>query len=409
MPINNLNIEIIPSDQFWNVVQYMPNPNEILTDHKGFVQTIKDMKKDPKIGSHLRMRKDIVASLPWRITQADSPDNVFELIKNNLREKLNWEQDIKEFLSAIEYGYSLSEVLWRERESYWLPDSLKNRKPENIRFKTFIEESDGGKKSIWLPFWLPENKVLEDKYKFLVYRNNPEAEDPYGTSDLMMCYWPWRFKQLGWEFWLEAARKCGAPSIVALFDSNDIRDATEKAKILSESLAEIEGGSGVALANVKEIQKLEMTGNLQDFQTLINTCNAEISFALTTQTLSTQEGEFGTRAQATVHDSNLLRVCYGDAKALAGTLQCLIDWMVEINFGKNIPSPKGEFDLKAYASLAEVILAIDAGIPVSKSTLYDRYALPQPKDEADVFLKPASLSQPDLIGLSDSKKKLKIR
>ena len=403
-----LNMEIIPTDQFNNIIKYLPNPNDLLGDKKNFTQTIKEMKTDSKIGSHLRMRKDIVSNIPYRITQGASPDNVFDFVKDKLKEKLDWEQDIKELLSAIEYGFSLSEVLWINRNGRWQPESLRNKKTENIQFKSFREKNEDGERSIWMPYWLPLNKILDENYKFLIYRNNPEAEDPYGTSDLMMCYWPWRFKKLGWEFWLTAADKCGAPSIVALFESNDWRDAEKKAKELSEQLSKVEGGSGLALANVKQVEKLEMTGNLQDFQTLINTCNTEISFSLTTQSLSTQESEHGTRAQATVHDANLLRVCYGDAKALTGTLQTLIDWMVEINFGKNIPSPKGEFDLESYASLPEVLEAINAGVPVSKSALYDRYALPEPKDEKDIFKKPTTNNDP--YSFSDaSKKKLRIK
>lgn len=386
MDTKKLQIEVIQPEAFWSVVSYLNTPSALMTDRGGFFATVDEMILDAKIGSHLRMRKDIVSAFPYNIDQKNAPDNVYEFVKDNLKEFLNWENDIKEFLSAIEYGFSFSEILWTQKNGYWVPDSLRNKKPTSILFKLDYDTIAGGKRSKWVPVLSNGNIPLTEERKFLVYRNNPRAENPYGTSDLLMCYWPWKFKQLGWDFWLAAAKKAGVPSLAALFDAQDPVKAKESAAVLSDTLEQVEGGSGVALANVKDLKVLSMSGVLADHKVLIETCNQEISFALTTQSLSTQEGAYGTRAQATVHDANLLRVCHGDAKALNGTLQQLIDWMVELNFGPGVPSPKGEFDLESYASFEEVIKAITAKVPVSKEKLYSRYGLPKPKDTEDSFL-----------------------
>ncbi|WP_435372790.1 phage portal protein family protein [Treponema phagedenis] len=50
-----------------------------------------------------------------------------------------------------------------------------------------------------------------------------------------MCYWPWRFKQFGWEFWLKAAKKAGVPSIVALFESTNTEEARNAAQAISQN------------------------------------------------------------------------------------------------------------------------------------------------------------------------------
>lgn len=398
-------MEIIEPSQFWSVISYLPNPASFISDRGSFFATVDEMLLDAKIGSHLRIRKDIVASFPFVIDQANASDEVYAFVKDNLLENLNWENDIREFLSAIEYGFSLSEVLWSRENGYWTPDSVRNRKSDQIVFKTDYIQVPGGRKSIWTPVWTSGYRVLSEPNKYLIYRNNPRAENPYGTSDLLMCYWPWKFKQLGWEFWLAAARKCGVPSIAALFDAPDEKKAQDAANVISSTLEQVENGSGLALANVKSVEVLGMSGNLADHKILIETCNQEISFALTTQSLSTQEGEYGTRAQATVHDANLVRVCHGDAKALQGTLQQLIDWTVEVNFGKGVPAPKGAFDLESYATFDEVMKAIEKKVPVSKEKLYTRYGLPRPKisDPDDVFV--VEDSAPSSFALSDDSKK----
>ena len=196
------------------------------------------------------------------------------------------------------------------------------------------------------------------------------------------------------------------PSIVALFDidTTDEKKAQEKARIVSSTLAEMESGAGVAFANVKSVTPLPISGNVEGHKTLIEVCNNEIAFALTTQSLSTQEANYGSRAQAEVHDANLVRVAHGDAKALQGTLQTLIDWMVALNFGENVPSPKGYFDIKNYATFQEVMQAVQNKVPLSKEALYTRYGLPRPEDDNDLFI--VENPQPQTpFNFSDSKKK----
>lgn len=81
--------------------------------------------------------------------------------------------------------------------------------------------------------------------------------------------------------------------------------------------------------------------------------------------------------------------------------------MVELNFGKEIPSPKGEFDLQSYASFEEIMQAIQNKIPVSKEALYTRYKLPRPKNSEDEFVLPEI--QNDGFALSDKPSKKKDR
>lgn len=90
--------------------------------------------------------------------------------------------------------------------------------------------------------------------------------------------------------------------------------------------------------------------------------------------------------------------------ALQGTLQTLIDWMVALNFGENVPSPKGYFDIKNYATFQEVMQAVQNKVPLSKEALYTRYGLPRPEDDNDLFI--VENQQPQTpFNFSDSKKK----
>lgn len=386
-----LKAEIIKLEEFERFLSFLPNPEELLGDAGRSIPVYREMKLDGKIDSLLNLRKDTVIGYPWHLEKRDASEQVFSFVKEHFRPHLNWEGDLRELLSAIDYGYAVSEVIWAEEGGYWVPAALKSRKPERFRFR-----ADG------VPLLAASGEALEQPYKFLVHRNKPEAENPYGTATLSRCHWPWQFKRAGFEFWVAATEKCGVPSVLAIFECTDERLAASKAALLAASLTQISAGSGAALANVKEVKTLEMSGALADFQVLIGTCNAEISYAITGQSLATGEAEFGTRAQAEVHEDTLSRICRADAAALAHTLQTLIGWLVELNFGAGTPAPVGAFDLSNRASFQEVMSAVERGVPVSRRLLYDRYGLPEPAGEEDAFLAAPSSSP---LSLADRLKK----
>jgi phage gp29-like protein len=83
-------------------------------------------------------------------------------------------------------------------------------------------------------------------------------------------------------------------------------------------------------------------------------------------------------------------------------LQKAINWAVELNYGKDAIPPTLEFDVERKADFVELMSAIEKGIPVSRSALYDQYKLPQPRDEEDTFIKQASPESPGGFGLADT-------
>ncbi|HOV64913.1 MAG TPA: DUF935 family protein, partial [Spirochaetia bacterium] len=245
--------------------------------------------------------------------------------------------------------------------------------------------------------------LYSQAYKWLVYRFDKDAENPYGTAALKSCYWPWKFKKAGLEFWLMATEKFAVPSLLAIFESSEQDEKVrERAKALAELLSTVESGSGSAVANVKEVKAIEASGDLSTFQSLLNWCDTQIAYGLVYQSLSVQEAENGTRAQATVHEDTFKDSSKGECRELAPVLQMLVDWVVELNFGPGEAIPQVSFDLADYATWEQVRDAIDRGVPVSKQALYSRYGLPEPEDDEDSFVKPPS--SPELL-LSDSNKK----
>lgn len=399
---NSLTARVIKTDSMSSFMGYLPNPDEVLRDSGEAISIYREMKADGRVKSLLKLSRSKVSAIPVYLEKGESADKVDtfvrEALKTNPLGKL-----IRRLLSAMDYGFSVVEIVWMDDKGWWKPLDQVLRKPERFAF-----DQEGNLK---LKNQTGVQDLSQEAYKFLIYRHDKEAENPYGTSILKAAFWPWKFKKAGLGFWLAAAEKFAVPSILALFDSTDTEEKVqERASLLSQMLSTVSSGSSASLANVRDVRVLEASGNLSEFRALMDWCDTQISYAITGQTLATGESEFGTRAQGEVHEDTMEDSIQAVIPDLTEVLQRFIDWIVELNFGPGNPSPQVRFDTNSYANWEMVRDALDRGVPVSKSALYNRYGLPEPDGEDDVFIKPSNMGLDSGLMLADTtpgKKKLR--
>ena len=376
---------VIKLDDISSFMGYMPNPDEVLRDTGEAIGIYRDMKTDPRVKSLLAVAKTAVLNYPIQLDQGEAPDSTMKLVTKALAD-LPLYSVAKRLLSGVDYGFAAVELVW-ENDGLWRPIDSVLRKPERFRF-----DSEGRLK------YLHYGELVDlysDPYKWLVWRHDKDAENPYGTSALKSCYWPWKFKKAGAEFWLMATEKFAVPSILALFEcADDEGKIRERAASLADMLGQLSSGSGAALANIKEAKVLEADGKLSEFTALMDWCDKQIAYGLVYQSLAVQESQYGTRAQADVHEDTFLATMKGIARDITPVLQRVVDWIVELNVGPGAPTPSVVFDLADYADWKAVVEAIDRGVPVSLKALYNRYALPKPTDEGDAFSAPQKGATP---------------
>ncbi|MGP1587299.1 MAG: phage portal protein family protein [Treponemataceae bacterium] len=388
----------IVQESFINFLNYMPNPDDVASGSFESYNTYRKMMKDPRIFSLLGKIKSLSLTFPAHIVQENSDDKVFEFIKN-LDIFKNMYKKQKRILSALNYGFSISELTWIFENGMWIPDNIITRKPERFCF--------GQDWQLYLNN-LGDKQVLNQDYKWLIYQHDPDDENPYGTSLLRSVYWAWMFKQAGYDFWLQATEKYSVKSIVAIFraDGNE-EEVKRRAFDLAQMLQGIESGSSTALGNVEKIEQFGMDGNLNQFKELVECCDTQISYGLTGQSIATSNTNGGSLALGEVQADLIFEDCKGIALELQGVIQKIIDWTVELNFGKSTFAPQFTFDVERKASFEQLISAIDRKIPVSRSALYSFYGIPKPKDDSDSFVKEDSqmlLSDPYLEDVKDVKK-----
>lgn len=384
----------IITDSVLNFLSYMPNPDDVASGSFNSFETYRKMKTDPRIKSLLGKIKSIALSFPLNINQDESDAKTFNFIKN-LDFFKNMLKKNRRMLTALDYGFSVSELIWKINNNVYYPHTFITRKPERFFFD-----------SAWNLFFYQNGQKYKanQNYKWLVLQHDPDDENPYGTSVLRCCYWAYMFKQAGYDFWLQATEKFSVTSLIGLFSADDVDEAKlkEKAYAIADMLMNVSNGSTGALANVSDIKSISMSGDLSHFKELVEACDLQISYGLTGQSIATSATNGGSLALGEVQQELIYEDCKSIALELQKVLQKIIDWTVELNFGANVAAPQIQFDVEKKASFEEIIQAIDRKIPLSKSALYSQYALPKPIDADDTFI----LEEPE-VNLSDfsSKKK----
>lgn len=337
------------------------------------------MRDDPRIESLLIERKNKVLQLYGSFTSSGNKkvDEACEnLLSFNLFYRLN-----NILLNAVPYGIAACEVLWKFIDGYFVPYDFVPIPRTALSFPSY---GDG---NFWAPQITSQNLTLDDEKKFLVHRNNDGELNRWGRPVLRSAYLFWKFKNLGVKFWAQAAEIVGAPSILALFDARTEDEAKTRAKQLTEALSGWNGGSSGALGNTKGIQIV--SSQINDFNSIVEICDMEIAYAITAQSLSTNQAQYGTRAQSDTHTLTFDSIIKGDAYALQLTDQKLVKAFVELNFPGEA-APRYDIDSTDFAPWDVVRDAVDRGVPVSLKALYSKYHIAKPEDEKDSFVKQQS-------------------
>lgn len=377
---------------FENFLSYMPDMNEFLSSINENYDVYNKMLMDDEIGASLDLRKRMLRSYDFSLMPSDHSD----FAKKIADEITSYFAPIfPELLQAmqmsLEYGFSVTEVIYRNRDGLWIIDKLLPLKITRFRF-----DKDGN-----LVLIHPQVKNLDAKFKLIIHRHGIMPESFYGISVLNRCYWPWRFKKAGLKFWLIAAEKFGVPSIIALFQTKNEKEAINRAQHIAEMLSNLKTDAAAALANVDNVMTIETKGTF-DFSNLIKLCDRAIAKTITGQTLATNEAEYGSRAQAEMHMQTLINLVDSDANDIATTLnKTLIPWLTELNYGVDAPVPLFTFDLTDQTPWERVRDAIDRGLPLSKSKIYSMFNLPAPLDNEDIFISTKSMNFADLADKED--------
>ena len=344
----NLYQEMAKSDPLglFSSVGFTPYNPSVLVSRKG-MKVFDDMRKDEQVKAAMGFKKHAVLSSGWEIVSPEGQAadwEVTEFVKWNLAEF--FEDTIEEallgVLTALDYGYSISELIWdksqtKEHGNKIVLKALKNKRPHEFDFKA--DEygellSDGiiqrtGIKDTSLPV-----------HKFVLFSYEKEFGNHYGKSDLESVYRSWWIKDNAYKWFAMMLERLGIPPIFALYDpSAYTKEQIADLKIVISRLQAattgiIPKGRG---ENSLEFWNPELAGESTDvFTKSFERFDLDITRALLMPGLigATGDATQGSLARATVHfDMFMLVVGYLRSRIEGRVMQeQVVKRLVDLNF-----------------------------------------------------------------------------
>jgi SPP1 gp7 family putative phage head morphogenesis protein len=170
-----------------------------------------EMRHDDQVKSALSFKKDLILSPGWEIKCKKK--EIKETLENNLREEMgscSFEDSLRDIMSAYDYGFSLTEVLYKKPENGVIKiRDIKTRPPHTFEFhlteigdvEKIVQRQSAG------------SKDFKPSY-FLHFTYQPEFGNPYGKSDLRAAHQAWKTKKFFLRFWAIYVERFAAPTIL---------------------------------------------------------------------------------------------------------------------------------------------------------------------------------------------------
>ncbi len=315
---------------FSSMNELLPNPDVVLQKNNETLETYRNFLYDAHVSSCVQSRKAGVMSLEWEINRGGQKSNEALFIEDIFND-LNMRQIISDLLDAPLYGFKPMEIYWGESDGYIIPKDVKGK-------PSWWFEFDGNNMLRFKDRFKTNGFLLPNK-KFLVVQNNATYDNPYGESVLAKCYYPVVFKKGGMKLWSIYTQKYGMPFLhgkIALGKGQE--EAFELFNVL-EKLQQ----DGIAVTEEEvNIDILESAkGSSADiYKNLLHFCNAEISKAILSQTLTTEQGDTGSYAMSQTHLQVRKDVVDSDKQLVEYWLNKLIEWIIDFNFETVTEMPK---------------------------------------------------------------------
>ncbi len=315
--------ELVRGTQKYSFMKYvglLPNPDKVLSYTGRSYETLRDLKNDPHVHSCVQSRRSGILNCRWEII---GKSQLRERIQNIL-ERLDLSELVSYIFEAILFGFQPIEIIWEQTDEELfkiLPKKFVLLPQEYFAFsadgKLKLKESLSRE-----PNDLPEGKVICPQYE-------ASLQNPYGTALLSKCYWACTFKNGAFRFWVNFMERYGMPMLIGQYK----RGATEEEiEHIADSLINMAENSVIVAPDDIEIKLAEpmRSSSVELYYELIRTCNAEISKALLSQTLTT-ELDSGSYAASQTHYSIRREVIHSDLRFVGLQLQKLIELICKLN------------------------------------------------------------------------------
>ena len=356
-----------------------------------------EMLLDPMVAASLDLLKYAALSLEWSVTPGED-SRKGRLAAEEVKEVLDhFPGGFTEFIyaisSAIEYGYSITELQWETEERVWFPRAWV---PLPQPLYGFRLDEETGKPVAVVPLISQFGKVEYPLEAFVIVVWNSRFGSPYGRSQLIRAYEAWWTKQLLRRMRNTTLDRYGAPLLVVRVPPNTPEEDRERLKAFLENLHAEAGLVANTTTEITPVHQGSGTSSAEGFQRAIEYEDAQIAKAIMGTVINANESRgTGTYAQARVHQDNFLYWVKRVSKTLEEAVNTqVIARYTQYNYGDEILPPRFTFappeaeDLNLAASTLNSALAMGVLVPqLEADWIRARLNLPPASDEVRDYLR----------------------
>jgi len=376
------------SAESWSMGGWLPNPDPVLKAMGRDISVYRDLTADAHVAGCIRRRRAAVQDLEYGLEREKAPARLFRSIESWLAD-LDLEKLVREAMDGAFYGYQPMEVTWGRVGGLLLPVEV-TAKPQEWFFYTPENELRFRAKGSGL-----EGEELPPR-KFVVARQGPSYQNPYGQPDLAPCFWPVTFKRGGLRFWAVFTEKYGSPFLVgkaprSATDSEVTKLLDSLAEMVQDAVAVIPDDSSV------DIQEAAGKANSADvYQQFMLFCRSEVSIALLG---SNQSTEMDSNRASSVSGLQIADdLAMGDAEMIGEVVNELIGWAAEYNWPG---SPRPLWSLRPQEQIDDLRpkrdeILVRSGVRFSRAYWMRTYGLEEDDLEPEEPEQPAAPQPPQL-------------
>ena len=308
--------------------QLLPNPDPLLKQLGRDIKVYREIARDSHVGACIRRRKSAVKSLEWGLDRGQAASRVAKAVAD-LMSRWDMERIIGQTMEAVLYGYQPMELSWQPWAGIVAPLDIQAKPPEWFCFDADAQ----------LRFRSRANPVYGDELparKFALPRQDPSYQNPYGSADLALCYWPSLFRKGTLRFWLTFAEKYGGAFAVGKLPRGAA--AAERTAML-QSLEDMLQDAVATIPDDGSVALLELGGKSASselYERLAMYCRSEISIVLTGTNQTVEASANKASAHAGMDVAGDLRDA--DAEIVSAAINEVIGWTVAVNW-PGAPAP----------------------------------------------------------------------
>ena len=369
---------------YTSYMRAVANPDQVLTNtddgRRRGISLFDDMLREAHTQSVWQRRSIAVTGAEWEITCRDArhADTAAE-IATVLRPRMHGV--ITDIMDSVAKGYSVQEIIWRTDKERIGIDRICSRDQRYFRF-----DISGG--LLFTPSG-SQSQLMPDQ-KFIVATFGGKSGNRYGQGILSAAFWPYYLKKNVCLFWADALERFGQPIPIGTYPGGTAESRVEefltalRAIQTDYSLVIPEGFS-------VELKEAIASGSLEGFEALARYFDQQISKAILSSVLTVDEGQNGTRAQATVHARGEEEILESDLKYVERVVNStLVAWLWDLNYGETPPEVAFSFprreQLPDQAEIEGLKALVGFGLPIPSAWLYKRFQIPPPQDGEDVIV-----------------------